>query len=77
MITRPPWIGVRLSAMSGSIMTFMPTLLVQTRARRPAIDTPMPVSRATRSLLAHSTSRPCSSASPINACTTSELGEPG
>jgi hypothetical protein len=28
-------------------MAFMPTLLVHTRARRPAIDTPMPISIAT------------------------------
>ena len=63
--------------MSGSIITFMPTLLVQTRARRPAIDAPMPISMATFSLLDHSTWSPCGPASSIRASTVSELGEPG
>ena len=35
------------STMSGSSMVFMPTLLVHIRARRPAIDTPVPISIAT------------------------------
>ena len=62
--------------MSGSSMTFMPTLLVQTRARWPAIETPMAVSSATRSLLAHSTlMRGPGQADHVS--TTSELGEPG
>ncbi len=63
--------------MSGSIMTFMPTLLVQTNARRPAIDAPMPISIATFSLLDHSTSRSWRSASSIRTWTVSELGDPG
>ena len=55
----------------------MPTLLVPTSARRPAIDAPMPISMATFSLLDHSTWTPCGPARSIRAATVSELGDPG
>ena len=63
--------------MSGSIMTFMPTLLVQTSARRPAIEAPMPISMATFSLLDHSTWSPCAPGQVDQGATVSELGDPG
>jgi hypothetical protein len=58
-------------------MAFIPTLFVQTRARRPAIEAPMPSSRATFSLLDHSTYSPCRSARPASTSTVPELGDPG
>jgi hypothetical protein len=38
MITNPPCTGVRFKVIKGSSITFIPTLLVQTKALRPAIE---------------------------------------
>ena len=72
--------GVRFSAMSGSIITFRPTLLVHTSARRPPRQAPIATSSATRSLADHSNRQPAPSParrSSISAATVAELGEPG
>ena len=76
----PALSGVRFNAMSGSSITFMPTLLVHTRERRPPRQAPMATSSATRSLADHSRWQPAPApprSSSVSAATVAELGEPG
>ncbi len=80
MTTNPALSGVRFNAMSGSTITFMPTLLVHTRERRPPRVAPIATSRATRSFADHSRWQPAPAPalrSLISAAMVAELGEPG
>ena len=53
-ITRPPLTPALQTLISGSAATLTPTCFMVTRARTPPMAAPMPTSRATFSLGAHS-----------------------